>query len=236
MWQNIMGITMLLIVALVAGRMGVMKEDGHQAAEAAGNHARGARQQVVVIDSGHGGKDPGKIGVSGQEEKEINLQIAEKLKTYLEAADVAVIMTRESDMGLYKESDSHKKSADMKKRCQIINEANPGLAVSIHQNSYHDESVSGAQMFYYKNSEKGRLLAEILQKRFDYVWGKEGNKRSAKANDSYYLLLHVKAPIVIAECGFLSNGAEAAKLSEEEYQDRIAWTLHLGILQYLNTN
>ena len=109
------------------------------------------------------------------------------------------------------------------------------LAVSIHQNSYHQEEISGAQVFYYKNSEKGQRLAEILQKRFDYVLGEAENRRKAKGNDSYYLLLNVKAPIVIVECGFLSNAEEAKKLSDEEYQDRIAWTLHLGILQYINT-
>ena len=234
-WQNMMGITMLIIVSLVAGRMGLLEKNRPEAAETAGRTARGDRRPVVVIDSGHGGADPGKIGVAGQEEKTINLQIAQKLKSYLEAADIGVVMTRESDAGLYKESDSHKKSADMRERCRIIDEANPVLAVSIHQNSYHQESISGAQVFYYKNSENGRRLAEILQRRFDYVLGEDGNRRSAKANDSYYLLLHVKAPIVIAECGFLSNRAEAEKLSEEEYQDRVAWTLHLGILQYINS-
>lgn len=233
-WQNMMGITMLIIVSLVAGRMGLLEKNRPEAAETAGRTARGGQRPVVVIDSGHGGADPGKIGVAGQEEKTINLQIAQKLKSYLEAADIGVVMTRESDAGLYKESDSHKKSADMRERCRIIDEANPVLAVSIHQNSYHQESISGAQVFYYKNSENGRRLAEILQKRFDYVLGEDGNRRSAKANDSYYLLLHVKAPIVIAECGFLSNRAEAEKLSEEEYQDRVAWTIHLGILQYIN--
>ncbi len=226
---------MLVIVALIAGRMGLLEKNSLEAAETAGQSAKGTRHPVVVIDSGHGGADPGKIGVSGQEEKVINLQIAQKLKSYLEAADIRVVMTRESDRGLYKESDSHKKSADMKERCRIINEAAPVLAVSIHQNSYHQESISGAQVFYYKNSKDGRRLAEILQKRFDYVLGEDGNRRSAKANDSYYLLLHVKAPIVIAECGFLSNWTEAEKLSEEDYQDRIAWTLHLGILQYINS-
>ena len=101
----------------------------------------------------------------------------------------------------------------MKKRCQIIDEAEPILAVSIHQNSYHQEEISGAQVFYYKNSEKGQRLAEILQKRFDYVLGEAENRRKAKGNDSYYLLLNVKAPIVIVECGFLSNAEEAKKLS-----------------------
>lgn len=189
---------------------------------------------VVVIDSGHGGNDPGKIGVDGSLEKDINLQIAMRLKSYLEASDIQVIMTRESDTGLYKENDSHKKMADMKERCRLINEAAPALAVSIHQNSYHEEAINGGQAFYYKNSEKGKRLAEILQKRFDFVLG-ENNRRLAKANDSYYLLLHVKSPIVIVECGFLSNWKESAMLTSEDYQDRLAWTLHMGILEYLNT-
>ncbi len=89
-------------------------------------------------------------------------------------------------------------------------------------------------MFYYKTSEKGKRLADILQKRFDFVLG-ENNRRQAKPNDTYYLLLHVKSPIVIVECGFLSNWDEAARLNSTDYQDRLAWTLHMGILRYLNT-
>ena len=105
--------------------------------------------------------------------------------------------------------------------------------MSIHQNSYHEEQISGGQVFYYKDSEKGKRLAEILQQRFDYVLG-DKNKRLAKPNGNYYLLLHVKQPIVIVECGFLSNWKEAAALNAEEYQERLAWTIHMGIMEYLN--
>jgi len=191
------------------------------------------KKPVVVIDSGHGGNDPGKIGVDGTLEKDINLQIAQLLKQYLEASDVQVIMTREDDRGLYKEQDNHKKMADMKARCQLINDAAPDLVISIHQNSYHEESVSGGQVFYYKRSENGKRLAETLQKRFDFILG-ENNTRKAKANDSYYLLLHVKQPIVIVECGFLSNWKESSLLTSEDYQNRLAWTIHMGIMEYLN--
>lgn len=65
----------------------------------------------VVIDAGHGGDDPGKIGINGALEKEINLQVAEKLKAFLEASDVKVVMTRTTDGGLYDENASNKKSA-----------------------------------------------------------------------------------------------------------------------------
>ena len=145
-----------------------------------------------------------------------------------------VVLTRDTDTGLYQSGDSHKKVADMRRRCDIINEARPDVVVSIHQNSYHQEEINGGQVFYYKTSQNGKRLAEILQKRFDYVLG-DKNRRVAKANDNYYLLLHVKEPIVIVECGFLSNRQEAKNLESDEYQDRMAWTIHMGILQYLNT-
>ena len=189
----------------------------------------------MVIDAGHGGFDPGKVGIDGQLEKDINLSIAKKLKAYLEASDVNVVMTRDTDTGLYQSGDSHKKVSDMRRRCDIINEARPDLVVSIHQNSYHQEEINGGQVFYYKTSQNGKRLAEILQERFDYVLG-EANRRVAKANDNYYLLLHVKEPIVIVECGFLSNRKEAKALESEDYQDRMAWTIHMGVMEYLNTD
>ena len=188
---------------------------------------------VVVVDAGHGGTDPGKVGVDGSLEKDINLAVAERLKTYLEQDDVKVIMTRETDTGLYSETDSRKKMADMKKRCEIIEESGADLVVSIHQNSYHEESVSGGQVFYYRDSSKGKALAEILQDRFDYVLGDQ-NRRLPTANANYYLLLQVKCPIVIVECGFLSNRKEAALLNSGEYQDKLAYTIHMGIIEYLN--
>ena len=191
------------------------------------------KKYIVCVDLGGGGTNTGKVGINGQLEKDINLAIAKKLKTYLEASDVTVVLTRDKDMGLYSSGDAHKKMADMRKRCQLIEEVKPDLVISIHQNSYHEEAIRGGQVFYYKTSVRGKKLAQILQERFDYVLG-DANKRQAKANDNYYLLLHVKEPIVIAECGFLSNREEAEKLETKEYQDRLAWTLHMGIMEYLN--
>ncbi len=227
-WQNIMGITMLLVVTLISWHTGTLA-----AVPVKTEGKTGREKPVVVLDAGHGGNDPGKVGIGGQLEKDINLAIAKKLKAYLEASDVEVILTRDGEGGLYSAGDGHKKMADMKKRCELTNEARPQLAVSIHQNSYHEEYVAGGQVFYYKTSQRGRAAAEILQKRFDYVLG-EKNSRQPKPNDNYYLLLHVKQPIVIVECGFLSNRAEASLLETEGYQDRMAWTLHVGIMEYLN--
>lgn len=228
-WQTLMGILLLFIVCVVSWEAGTLA--------AVENRQADMREEkpLVVIDAGHGGFDPGKVGIDGQLEKDINLSIAKKLKAYLEASDVNVVMTRDTDTGLYQSGDSHKKVSDMRRRCDIINEARPDLVVSIHQNSYHQEEINGGQVFYYKTSQNGKRLAEILQERFDYVLG-EANRRVAKANDNYYLLLHVREPIVIVECGFLSNRKEAKALESEDYQDRMAWTIHMGVMEYLNTD
>lgn len=186
----------------------------------------------VVIDAGHGGIDPGKIGVNGAEEKDINLEIALLVKQYLELQDVEVIMTRETEEGLYDANADNKKVQDMKRRIEIIDGESPALTVSIHQNSYPEEYVKGAQVFYYTGSTEGQKLAELLQDSLVERLDSE-NHRQIKANDSYYLLKKTASPIVIVECGFLSNGEEAQKLCEKSYQQRVAWAVHVGILQYL---
>ena len=137
---------LLIVMVFLAAKYGTMQVVSAEVAERNG-------RPVVVIDSGHGGNDPGKVGVDGSLEKKINLEIAMRLKQYLELEDIEVIMTRESDTGLYQEEDTSKKMADMRNRCRLINDAKPDLVVSIHQNSYHEEYVSGGQVFYYKDSE-----------------------------------------------------------------------------------
>lgn len=190
---------------------------------------------TVVIDSGHGGNDPGKIAADGTYEKDINLAIALKLQQYLEAADITVIMTRTTDDGLYDPDASNKKVQDMKNRVALMEESDADLAVSIHQNSYSDSSIHGAQVFYYTTSAASKTLAETLQSALVSDLDPD-NHRQAKANDSYYLLKKTTCPIVIVECGFLSNPGEAALLKSESYQDQVAWVLHLGILKHLNQN
>ena len=152
----------------------------------------------MVIDAGHGGADPGKVGINGALEKDINLQIAIRLKSLLQAQDIKVVMTREDEGGLYDEDASNKKVQDMKRRIAIIEEAQPDVVISIHQNSYHEEYVHGAQVFYYNTSATGKKLAELIQKCFVRTVDSE-NKREPKGNDSYYLLKKTSRPIVIVE-------------------------------------
>lgn len=179
----------------------------------------------VILDAGHGGIDVGKTGVNGEKEKDINLEISKKIKRFLYDSNVTVKMTREGDERL---ADSQRE--DLKARTDIMN-GGALLAVSIHQNSYRDPAVSGAQVFYYTDSEEGRTAAGMIQAELNAL--APDNEKEIRANDSYYILKNTRIPTVIVECGFLSSYTEAEKLADDEYQNRIAEAVSEGILQYI---
>lgn len=182
--------------------------------------------KVVILDAGHGGWDPGKTGTQGDNEKNINLQIAQKLKQYLEQGGAVVYMTRNSDEAL-----GQKKGEDMKERKRIANESEGDIFVSIHQNAFPKGSAKGAQVFYHKQSQEGKKLAEEIQKSLKkYVDDK--NTREIKENTNYYILKKTELPSALVECGFLSNLEEEKKLNTEEYQQKVAWAIYVGIMNY----
>lgn len=182
-------------------------------------------EMQVILDAGHGGIDVGKTGVNGEKEKDINLEISKKIKRFLSDSNVSVKMTREGDERL---ADSQRE--DLKARTDIMN-GGALLAVSIHQNSYRDPAVSGAQVFYYTGSEEGRTAAGMIQAELNAL--APDNEKEIRANDSYYILKNTRIPTVIVECGFLSSYTEAEKLADDEYQNRIAEAVSEGILQYI---
>ncbi len=185
------------------------------------------KEYTVVLDAGHGSSDSGKVGINGVLEKDINLSISKKTKKYLEKKGIRVIMTRDKDESLAEGEKGNRKVQDMKARVKRINDTKPNLAVSIHQNSYHEESIHGAQVFYYEHSESGEKDARILQEALLAV--DPDNTRQVKANTTYYLLKRTEVPILIIECGFLSNQEEAEKLASEDYQKEIAKAIANGI-------
>ena len=192
-----------------------------------------AASPMILVDAGHGGSDPGMIGVGGLEEKGINLSISLLLRDTLEKSGYSVIMTREEDKGLYDSSAANKKAQDMQRRIEMIREHMPVLSVSIHQNSYHDAGVHGPQVFYYESSVEGKKLAEAVQSSLNDLLEVD-RPRKVKGNTSYYLLKRSSGTLVIVECGFLTNPEEAQKLQTKEYQEKVAAAVSEGIRTYLN--
>lgn len=194
-----------------------------------GNTGKG----TIVLDSGHGGSDPGMVGVSGTEEKTLNLIYTKKLAALLEQAGFRVVLTRDSDKGLYDENEPNKKAQDMQRRCEVIERENPILTLSIHQNSYpQDDSVRGPQVFYYEHSADGEKLAKCIQDSMNTQL-EIARPRVQKGNSTYYILKRSKGVTVIVECGFLTNPEEEALLQKEEYQDRVAQAVCDGVMEYL---
>ena len=220
---------MALLILFAAGFLG---RQGAKLVSSAKSEPAESNYQVV-IDVGHGGIDSGKVSKDGILEKDVNLVIAKKLKALLEQEDVSVTLTRESDTGLYQEGDSNKKVADLQNRCALIEKVDPDCTVSIHQNSFSSPEVKGAQVFYYGQSAEGEALAKLVQKSLIDRVDPE-NHRQAKANESYYLLKRTVSPTVIVECGFLSNPDEAELLTSEDYQNRLVWAIHMGVMEFLN--
>ena len=191
-----------------------------------------AKQAQVILDAGHGGSDPGKIGLNNLLEKDINLAITEKVKKCLEKEKITAELTRKEDKGLGTTGDGSKKTEDMQARVKMINETKPVLTVSIHQNSYSDPGVKGPQVFYYEDSEGGKELALAIQENMNRKLS-IARPRVAKENRTYYLLKRSPGVINIVECGFLTNPEEAALLQTEKYQRKVAEAVADGIVTYL---
>ena len=200
---------------------------------ASGNSSSEDTDIHIVLDAGHGGNDPGKIGVNDCLEKDINLTLALRLQALLENRSYQVTMTRTTDITLGDESSSSIKRSDLQRRIEIITEASPDFVISIHQNSYTDASVSGPQVFYYTDSESGKILASYLQESLNNSLDPQ-SPRNIKANSDYYLLKNSPVPTVIIECGFLSNAQEAELLTTSSYQDKVVRAIYTGLEDYIN--
>lgn len=188
----------------------------------------------VVLDAGHGGIDGGVSGVyTGVKESDLNLSVCKKVQKYLQDSGISVVLTRNTDAGLYGIATKNLKKRDMQKRKEIIEQAKPDLVVSIHMNKYSVSTRRGAQVFYKQSDEYGKLLADRIQESFN---GMENNvKKTSALSGDYYILNCSDYPSVIAECGFLSNPEDESLLITDDYQDDIAYAIFKGIIGYLSS-
>ena len=190
--------------------------------------------KVIVVDAGHGKPDEGAQSSNGTTEAETNLRIALKLQTLLEQSGATVILTRSDENAIFdldKTTLRQKKISDIHNRVKIGNESSADIFVSIHLNKIPQSQYYGWQCFYKQNDEKSTNLAKSIQANLNDAIQKE-NKRVAMKLDSVYIMKHVEIPISIVECGFLSNPEEEAKLLTDEYQDKLAWGIYNGIMDY----
>ena len=187
--------------------------------------------RTVIIDPGHGGEDPGAVGVGGVLEKDINLALSKKIKKLLEFERINVIMTREDDVLLYSEDmQGSKKAQDLRNRLDYQDRYPDAIFVSIHMNKFSLEYCRGLQVYYSENNSDSSLIAESIRRNIVDTLQPD-NKRECKAADtSIFILKNIKIPAVLIECGFISNYEEAALLTSDKYQNALSALIAAAII------
>jgi len=195
---------------------------------------RESEKNLVILDAGHGGEDPGAIGIDNVYEKNINLEIAFEVGNLLSERGFAVMYTRVDDRLLYSEEENIKgfrKISDLKNRCKIAAEYPEAIFVSIHMNSFQNSKYSGLQVYYSENNENSKILASRIQSSVKNEL-QNSNNRKIKTGNGMYVLENINNSGVLIECGFLTNAEECKKLSEKEYQKQLSLAIVCGIIEY----
>ncbi len=192
---------------------------------------------TVVIDAGHGGEDGGAVGFGNIYEKDLNLSIALMLSDILKLNGINTVLTRSEDILLYDKNSNYqgqKKVQDLATRRKIAESYENAVFVSIHMNAFPEEKYSGLQVYYSKNEPSSKALAENIQGITKELLLPENNRKCKAADKNIYLLDRLECPAVLVECGFLSNKEECARLSEKQYQQKLALCLASSVIKYLN--
>lgn len=193
---------------------------------------------TVVIDAGHGGEDGGAVSELGSLEKDINLDICITLEKLLLQSGFNTKMIRSTDVSVHDEdaeTTRQRKVSDIHNRVEAANSDSNNILVSVHQNHFSESKYFGTQVFYSKNNANSQILAENIRTAVTSLLQPENTRKSKESTD-VYLLDNATVPAVIVECGFLSNPDEAYLLSQEDYRDDMAYSIYLGILEYIYLN
>lgn len=232
--QNVVCVALVCVFALVW----FFSKDISVSVPASSNVQTNMNKKVIVLDAGHGGIDGGCVSVNGVAEKGINLSIVQTLRDSLDILGFDVVCTREDDRSIHDsgvEGIAKQKLSDMKNRLDIINRYDDALVVSVHQNQFVDPRFSGAQMFYAKENDDSRRLAECMKKQFVALLQPNNERENKPVGKEMYLIHNAKSPALMVECGFLSNPDEAKLLESADYQKKVAFTILTGTQEYLLT-
>ena len=176
----------------------------------------------VVIDPGHGGLDPGAIGIGGIRETDVVLEVSKKVKELLSKKGVKVSLTRENEVNL-----------DLRPRVSFANNLNADIFVSIHANASRGKrkDINGLETFYFKGW-RGRLLAKRIQKHILTV--SPGSPDRGVKQGKFYVIKNTNMPAVLVEIGFLTGRLDSRRLEKNTHRERIAYAIAKGILEYLS--
>ena len=221
-------LVVLSVICLIAGF-------GYFKTEIIGVSSTPHNTKTIIIDAGHGGFDGGASAADGTVEKDINLQISQKVCALLRFSGYDVIMTRDSDTGTEDDESAaiaKRKKSDLSNRLQLMKENPDAIFVSVHLNKFTTSAANGAQVFYTKNYSQAYDLANCVQSSIKALIQPENTRVVKQGTSSTYLLKNAAVPAIIVECGFLSNKQELEKLKTQDYQSQMAFAITSGILEF----
>ena len=177
---------------------------------------------TVVIDPGHGGSDPGAIGIGGIRETDVVLEVSKIVKKLLSDKGVKVVLTRKNEIDL-----------DLPPRVSFANNKDADIFVSIHANASRGKrkDINGLETFYFKGG-RGRLLAKKIQKQILRV--SPGSPDRGVKQGRFYVIKNTSMPAVLVEIGFLTGRLDARRLEKTAHRKRLAYAIAKGILEYLS--
>ncbi len=237
--KNILFVVLLLLMSITVLSIGLtvnyskpVTADGNQ------TPGEGAAPAVktVILDAGHGGEDPGAVSdYSGLKEKDVNLNIIMQLKSMMEKDNYKVILTRDSDRLVYTTESNNiiqKRKEDLTRRKGIMDDSGADLVVSVHLNKFPQAQYHGAQVFFPPKSDSSKKLADEIQNAIRLNVDNANDRVALVKKDPIIILKNLKTTTVVVECGFLSNADEEKKLATEEYQNKLASAIKLGVDSY----
>lgn len=232
----------LVFLLFFALSLGIFYFINHNSSEASlpskhpENYTPSTVYPTVIIDAGHGGEDGGAIGKNGAYEKDINLEIAKKLKAKLDTLDIPCVLTRSTDILLYDRNTDYegkKKRLDLLARKEFTEKYDNAIFISIHQNSYPKEKYNGFQAYYSPNDPTSKALAVYIENSVRNSLQPANNRASKQADSSIYLLDKLYCPAVLLECGFISNAEECSLLCQESYQNNLCDAIVDGMIKFI---
>lgn len=230
---------MLLLLLCLCVLGGVSWLGAGQPASVTATSAVGG-QWTLILDAGHGGEDGGASTAAGDKESDINLAIAQKARALMTFLGVEPLLSRETDISLHSsgaETIRQKKVSDLKNRVALIEDTPNAMLLSVHQNYFTDPRYNGSQVFF-NSDDISRQWGEAAQEVLRQVLSPDNDRKAKPMPDGIYLFDHVSCPAILVECGFLSNGEEAALLLTDTYQRKVAMALagaYLNELQMMPT-
>ena len=215
---------------------GVIKQTEKNIISVMSSESSEYKDQLFILDAGHGGEDGGAVAYDGTLEKNLNLSVCKNISLYFDVFGIDYVIIRDGDYSVGDtslETIRKRKASDIYKRYEIINSYDNALLLSIHQNMFSVEKYNGTQVFYDGKFRESEELSEILQFTVRNSLQPDNNRKIKKSDKSIYLLYEAQRPSVMVECGFMSNMNELERLKSAEYQSQLSYFITKGIIHYL---